>query len=94
MTDTDHFVTYVQGMFGPRRQPGEIPFSSVRWPHTYAYDFVRGVVAAEIGRGDAGRALSGFTQAHGLDEEQRHQILCDLARCYCREHHIEIPEGY
>lgn len=74
-------------------------FSASRWPHTYAYDYVREhwrILRLLFGgpenwpsRSDASQSVAAFC---GGDEDLRRQVVEELASAYLREHGIVRPE--
>lgn len=78
------------------KSPCREQFSPSRWPYTYAYDFMRqhgeefGVGASLISRSEAAGRLKAMCETTGEDYKA---AVRELARAYCREHGIPVPDN-
>ena len=78
-------------------------FNEGRWPHTYAYDYVR-AHAAEFGLADLLTARGGQLARADIPPALRERLGVDagdpayirvvetIAYAYCRRHGIEVPD--
>lgn len=65
-------------------------FIPTRFPYTYAYDYIRTCVPGNLGRGEAGQLLTAWTNARGLDEEQRRELLVVFAMRYMKRYNVQV----
>lgn len=69
----------------PKPPPTFIPG---RFPHTYAYDYVRGLSSCNLSRSEVAGLLSAFCEARGLDAEW---AKYHFAVRFCDDEDIVIP---
>ncbi len=67
-----------------------VPFIPSRFPRTYAYDYVRSHVLELLSRGEVGHRM----RLACPDNEQREDMLQELAYAYMNEHGISLPKEH